>query len=217
MGLVAWIKSILPIRKRDNDEISIYAFRKEIEKLKRENKELNEKILVISNRDNEKIPIQFVDENIEASIIKNIREAKEEICIASAWLTSKVLISELENLKRQGINIKIIITKSKYNNESKLMSVCSSLKVVVMPKVAKYEKYDNDGEPRNHMHHKYCIIDNKKVIDGSYNWSKNAQNNLEHIIIIESSYVAKMFMNNFNGIYNNPIYYSDYRVYDRLG
>jgi hypothetical protein len=39
----------------------------------------------------------------------------------------------------------------------------------------------------------HCIIDNKKVIDGSYNWSNNAKDNLEHLIIIESRNVAKMY------------------------
>ena len=26
------------------------------------------------------------------------------------------------------------------------------------------------------MHHKFCVIDNQKVITGSYNWSDNAEN-----------------------------------------
>jgi phosphatidylserine/phosphatidylglycerophosphate/cardiolipin synthase-like enzyme len=67
------------------------------------------------------------------------------------------------------------------------------------------------------MHNKYCIIDNRKVIDGSYNWSKNAKYNLEHIIVIESITVAKMYRDSFNKIYNNPGYYKDYDVYDELG
>lgn len=51
------------------------------------------------------------------------------------------------------------------------------------------------------MHNKYCIIDNQRVIDGSYNWSYNAQFNEEHIVIIHSSEVAKMFKGNFDRLY----------------
>ncbi|MFW2491525.1 phospholipase D-like domain-containing protein [Clostridium chromiireducens] len=67
------------------------------------------------------------------------------------------------------------------------------------------------------MHNKYCIIDNKKVIDGSYNWSNNAKYNLEHVIVIESKTVAKMYKDNFDKIYNNPEYYRNFNVYDQLG
>lgn len=48
------------------------------------------------------------------------------------------------------------------------------------------------------MHNKYCIIDNNKVIDGSYNWSKSAIYNEEHIIIVESEIVAKLYKENFD-------------------
>jgi phosphatidylserine/phosphatidylglycerophosphate/cardiolipin synthase-like enzyme len=33
------------------------------------------------------------------------------------------------------------------------------------------------------MHHKFCIIDGYVVITGSYNWSYNAENNDENILI----------------------------------
>ncbi|WP_315081986.1 phospholipase D-like domain-containing protein [uncultured Clostridium sp.] len=66
------------------------------------------------------------------------------------------------------------------------------------------------------MHNKYCIIDNEKVIDGSYNWSNNAKYNLEYIIVIESTVVAKMYKENFDKIYNNPKYYN-FEEYNELG
>lgn len=35
------------------------------------------------------------------------------------------------------------------------------------------------------MHHKFCIIDQKIVITGSYNWTKQARNNEENITVIK--------------------------------
>lgn len=44
------------------------------------------------------------------------------------------------------------------------------------------------------MHNKYCIIDNKIVITGSFNWSYQAANyNFENIVVIESPEVAEKF------------------------
>lgn len=211
MGLVTWIKSKLLLRKKSNEENMIQALRKEIKNLKEENGALKEKIIVFPQKNNEEISIKFFDENIEDVIIKNIREAKKEISIAVAWFTSKTLMDELNNLKRRGVNIKVIISEARENNKNiyKLINVCNKLKTVVIPK-------RGNKNYNNLMHNKYCIIDDKKVIDGSYNWSNNAKYNLEHVIVIESKTVAKMYMNSFHKIYGNPEYYKDFNVYDVL-
>lgn len=213
MGLVGWIKYKLLLREKSNEEEMLKELRKEIISLKKENRELKEKIIVFPKRNNEEVPIKLFDENIEEVIIKNIREAKKEIYIAMAWFTSKTLMNELSSLKRRGIIIKVIISDAKGNNFKgnlcKLRSSCNELKEATIPK-RENQKYNNL------MHNKYCIIDNKKVIDGSYNWSNNAKYNLEHIIVIESKTVAKMYKNNFDKIYENPEYYN-FNVYDALG
>jgi phosphatidylserine/phosphatidylglycerophosphate/cardiolipin synthase-like enzyme len=214
MGLATWIRSKLLLRKRNDEESGIQVLRKEIEKLKKENSALKEKFIVFPQKNNEKIPIKFFDENIEEVIIKNIGEAKEEVCVAVAWFTSTALMNELGNLKRRGVDIKVIISndeKNKRNNNSnRLISACNIMKTVVIPK-------RGNRNYNNLMHNKYCIIDNKKVIDGSYNWSNNAKYNLEHVIVIESRTIAKMYRDSFDKIYNNPEYYRDYNVYDELG
>jgi hypothetical protein len=38
------------------------------------------------------------------------------------------------------------------------------------------------------MHNKFCIIDDETVITGSYNWSANAWNHFENIVIIKNDY-----------------------------
>lgn len=214
MGLVTWIKSKLLLRKNINDESIILELREEIKRLKEENVTLKEKVIIFPQKNSEEIPLKFFDENIEEVIIKNIHDAKEELCVAVAWFTSPTLMDELKALKKRGVNIKVIISTAsqnfKYNNDSKIREVCNKLKVALIPK-RRNQNFDNL------MHNKYCIIDNKKVIDGSYNWSKNAKYNLEHIIVIESRTVAKMYKNNFEKIYNNPEYYDEYEIYDKLG
>lgn len=55
------------------------------------------------------------------------------------------------------------------------------------------------------MHNKYCIIDNKIVIDGSYNWSNSAKKNEEHIFVVESELVANLYKENFKRLMDENI------------
>ena len=179
--------------------------RREIKALKAENKELREANIKVNK--NQEILIKFYDENMEEIIIDTIKRAKNEICIAMAYFTSDILIDELYRAKDKGINIKVIIDNNDKNNNSKfrISNICSKFRIAEVR-----SKY------KNIMHNKYCIIDNKIVIDGSYNWSKAAKYNEEHIIIIEASEIAQMYTNNFNKIFNNSRYYANYDIYENV-
>ena len=47
------------------------------------------------------------------------------------------------------------------------------------------------------MHHKFCIIDLKTVIHGSYNWTIKAQYNKESISIDTSRDLAEKYASEF--------------------
>ena len=53
------------------------------------------------------------------------------------------------------------------------------------------------------MHNKVFVIDNKTVITGSYNPTKNAnERNDENILIIHDKKIAEKFLNEFNNLYD---------------
>jgi len=52
------------------------------------------------------------------------------------------------------------------------------------------------------MHNKFCIIDGKEVITGSYNPTKSEANNTNNILIIKSSYIAENYEQEFNELWN---------------
>lgn len=62
-----------------------------------------------------------------------------------------------------------------------------------------------DSNPAN-MHHKVFIIDEKTVITGSMNPTKNGdEENDENILIIDDPNIAKLFLNEFYRLYNAGI------------
>ena len=53
------------------------------------------------------------------------------------------------------------------------------------------------------LHHKFAVIDNRKVITGSFNWSPSAaQTNDETLLVIHSAQLAKHFTEGMDRLWN---------------
>eukprot|EP01023_Acetabularia_acetabulum_P002357 TRINITY_DN10932_c0_g1_i5.p1 TRINITY_DN10932_c0_g1~~TRINITY_DN10932_c0_g1_i5.p1 ORF type:complete len:192 (-),score=12.66 TRINITY_DN10932_c0_g1_i5:314-889(-) len=54
-----------------------------------------------------------------------------------------------------------------------------------------------------HMHHKFCVIDGKILINGSFNWTRQAVlHNQENIVIMNDQRVIKPFQQKFEQMWN---------------
>jgi hypothetical protein len=112
-------------------------------------------------------------QKIKDEIISNLKKAKSEIKVAVAWLTDEDIIRTLGQLSANDIDVKIVISDSKDNfkNISKLESLVRNKSVIYIVSP-------------NFLHHKFCIIDNSIIINGSYNWTYSAQKNEENILVL---------------------------------
>jgi hypothetical protein len=112
-------------------------------------------------------------QKIKDEIINNLKKAKKEIKVAVAWLTDEDIIRTLGQRSIAGIDVKVLISDSKENfknsNKFKDLIRSQSQLFIVSPKF---------------LHHKFCIIDNSIIINGSYNWTYYAQRNEENILVI---------------------------------
>lgn len=128
-------------------------------------------------------------EEIQGQILEQIRNAKYTIWIAVAWFTDKVIIQELINKSAQGINVQVIVDDD-HINQPYFTEYESRFEVI------KANKHGAYGD--NIMHNKFCVIDLKTVLHGSYNWSKRAQYNKETISIeVSNRELAEQFANEF--------------------
>lgn len=150
--------------------------------------ELDKLILSIENADHLKVEAKF--ENIQQRIIEEIENAEFLIWIAVAWFTDIDIARKLFLKQQDGVDIKIIVNDDKINNKD-------FYKFLEVYKLSPTSKYNNL------MHHKFCVIDLKKVIHGSYNWSVKAQYNSETISIIENKVQAEKFAREFIKIKSN--------------
>lgn len=118
----------------------------------------------------ENIEHDVVFNEIKDTIIQGIRNAKYTIWVAVAWFTDNEIFEELMLRKKAGVNVRII-TSNEDSNRYLMGKLESNFEVKKVP--LKGERLSN------RLHDKFCIIDLEYVMHGSYNWSKNARNNVE--------------------------------------
>lgn len=149
--------------------------------------EIDGKYKIIGSDLPEDIEVEIHFEDIQSQIIEQIRLAKFSIWVAVAWFTDKILMRELFNKKQAGINIRVVVLNDDINKNYGF----------------DYEKYfetkrvEPTGIYKNIMHHKFCIIDLKTVVHGSYNWTNKARWNKETISIDNSRELAEKFATEF--------------------
>ncbi len=140
-----------------------------------------------NDKDIDQIAINAYFEEIQKNIIEQIEAAKFTIWVAVAWFTDQVLFEQLVAKKNQGINVQLIIIDDEINRKSGL-NYEERFETYRVAKIGKYE---------NMMHNKFCVIDLKIVIHGSYNWTQRARFNCETIVVENSRENAEKFAEQF--------------------
>ena len=130
---------------------------------------------------------------IEGKIIEELKSAEYSIDIAVAWITNTGILNCLNDCASRGLNIRIITVKDHIN------------------KVKTYEKLYYKGASirlmsSRMMHNKFCIIDNHKIVSGSFNWTANANYNHENITVTygDNSF-ANEYIDEFNKLFNKSV------------
>ncbi|MBO2546006.1 DUF1669 domain-containing protein [Salegentibacter sp. BDJ18] len=139
-------------------------------------------------------------DDISTTIIEKLHSAEKNIRIAVAWFTDKEIIAQLEEIALRNVTIEIIVGDNDINRNVDFSNLISRGVDVLYFPVKGY----------GIMHHKFCVIDEKLVINGSYNWTLNAKtNNGENIQTVTDSKSIEQFIEKFKELKNqtlgNPI------------
>lgn len=128
--------------------------------------------------------------SIRKQIRKEISKSEKEILIAVYWFTNQELFDILIEKLKEGIKIELIIHNDFINNRESGLPFQQFI-----DNGGKF--YFSDGN--NPMHNKFCLIDRRVLINGSYNWTYFAEEkNRENILLIENeTEVANSFYDEF--------------------
>lgn len=129
---------------------------------------------------------------------KTLESAKESIDIAIYSFTNKEIAKVLRDRAKNGVRIAIIYdneanVKNKYSTIGYL-AILNNVKVCTLQGV-----YNEQKKYYGIMHQKLAIVDGKKVVFGSANWSKGAfENNYEILYFTDKIEIVQKAKNFFN-------------------
>lgn len=131
-----------------------------------------------------KVTAHFDD--IHKQITNSINKAKYNIFVAVAWITDQTLWNILQKKAEDGVTVQIILIQDEINkrNQNDLI---------------KFVKAGGQIFWDDH-HHKFCVVDVKTLITGSYNWTYmgNNRHKRENIVIIEDDrLICEQFSDEF--------------------
>lgn len=119
-------------------------------------------------------------------IIKQIANAKKEILIQAYSFTSLPIADALIDAHKRGVKVRCIIDKSQKDKTLPLKLSIFNIDVYI-------------DFPPGIAHCKVMIIDDARVITGSFNFTNAAQHrNVENVLFIENAEIAKEYKNNWH-------------------
>lgn len=137
------------------------------------------------------IPVQYAfspSDGIRGIILEELSQAQKSVDVMAFSFTNNDLALKLAELIRREVRVRCIFDNgqagSKYSRRLYLRKAGAQV----------YPSPNRTGK----MHHKVIIIDNKTVITGSYNYSRNAEElNDENIVILRCPAIAHYYTKEF--------------------
>ena len=121
-------------------------------------------------------------------IANHINQAKESIYVQAYGFThTKIIDSPIEATKR-GVKVEIILDSSNF----------STKKLVLIKELEKLGIKIHKAKVSGIAHNKIMIIDKKKVITGSFNFTESAdKRNAENVMVIIDKRLANKYLENY--------------------
>jgi phosphatidylserine/phosphatidylglycerophosphate/cardiolipin synthase-like enzyme len=132
-----------------------------------------------------------------AAIVNAINDAKETVLVQAYTFTSTPIAHALADAHKRGVKVQVILDKSVRTEK---YSSATFLKNAGIPIVID-DKYTI-------AHNKVIVIDNRMVITGSFNFTKEAEeSNAENLLVIRDSALAEKYANNWREHWAHSVQY----------
>jgi phosphatidylserine/phosphatidylglycerophosphate/cardiolipin synthase-like enzyme len=125
-------------------------------------------------------------------VTEAIRGTKERLTVALYGFDNTDLGEELIQLAKKGAAVKLKIDTAR-SASKKILALIDKLKAggIEVQTVA----------PNGRNHNKFAVIDRKRVITGSYNWTLKSEGNWENLLILDCPELAKAYENEWERIH----------------
>ena len=128
--------------------------------------------------------------NIRNQILHLLTNAHKNVSVAMSWFTSAELFTALLDCIHRGVKVDVILLDDAINFMSFAPDFNRLIEGGGTLRIAKRES--------GFLHHKFCVVDEKIVITGSYNWTYYAEmRNIENIIISDNPHIVGLYSQEF--------------------
>ncbi len=132
------------------------------------------------------------EDNCSEVIVSEFDLAQESIDVAVYSFTSDKLANALARASARGVRVRLVCDYSQSRSQYSLFSAVQEIGISACAK-----------KSSGLMHNKFAVIDGKKVIAGSFNYTSAADTkNDEFFLVIESKKTAKEFTLEFQELLN---------------
>jgi phosphatidylserine/phosphatidylglycerophosphate/cardiolipin synthase-like enzyme len=122
------------------------------------------------------------------AVVETLSKATTSVIVQAYSFTSKPIAEALVNAKKRGINVQVILDSGQ---RSERYTSATFLIHAAIP------TYIDDRH--SIAHNKVMVIDGHVVITGSFNFTKNAEeNNAENLLVIDDAEMARKYAVNWN-------------------
>lgn len=135
------------------------------------------------------------NEDIQKQLQSVLTLAKKSLKIAVSWFTNLTIFKQVKEIAASGINVQLITNNDLTNNGGYCLNFNDLIQAGVEVSLIEYPHL---------LHHKFCIIDDNIVVNGSYNWTRFSAKNYENITIIRNDLdVVDAFADEFDELLQN--------------
>lgn len=122
-------------------------------------------------------------------VSNHINQAKESIYVQAYGFTHTEIIDSLVEAKKRGVKVEIILDSSNF----------SAKKLILIEELEKLDIKIHKARVSGIAHNKIMIIDKKKVITGSFNFTESAdKRNAENVLVVVDKRLAKDYFDNWS-------------------
>ncbi|MGI0483458.1 phospholipase D-like domain-containing protein [Geminocystis sp. CENA526] len=153
-------------------------------------------------------------DNLEAIMIEAINSANTSLDIAVQEINLSQLARAIVAKKQEGVKVRVVI-ENNYNLPLNRLNNNHGLGILKKANIPIIDDREDGSKGSGLMHHKFIIIDSKKVVTGSTNFTLsdvhgdfdnlNTRGNANHLLVINSPALAKIFTQEFNYLWGDGV------------
>jgi len=130
-------------------------------------------------------------DNIREVVISSLHSAKNDLKICMYTISDNPIADSILQCFSRGVNVRII------TDDGKILDKGSD--IISLDERGIDIRIDSD---KSLMHHKFVIVDNVKILTGSYNWTRTGSDiNNENILVTTNKKIAKAYKKEFKRLW----------------